>query len=99
MSMTVTSRALPERGRAFPPCAERVRQLGGEKSSSQRDGREVIAERKGEIRVKSHPPRGGARKKHGAKMRADEQEPDRRPTAAGEEAVDDEAHIHQVHRW
>jgi hypothetical protein len=28
-------------------------------------------------------------------MRADEQEPDRRPTVAGEEANDDEVHIHQ----
>jgi len=32
-------------------------------------------------------------------MRADEQEPDTRPTVAGEEANDDEAHIHQVHWW
>jgi hypothetical protein len=30
-------------------------------------------------------------------MRADEQEPDMRPTVAGEEASDDEAHIHQAH--
>ena len=32
-------------------------------------------------------------------MRADEQEPGTRPTVAGEEANDDEAHIHQVHWW
>jgi len=32
-------------------------------------------------------------------MRADEQEPDTRPTVTGEEASDDEAHIHQVHWW
>jgi len=42
-------------------------------------------------------------------MRADEQEPDTRPTVAGEEAHDDEAHddeahddeahIHQAHWW
>ncbi len=49
--------------------------------------------------LKSHSPRGGAGKKRGAKMRADEQEPDTRPTVAGEEANDDEAPIHQAHRW
>jgi len=32
-------------------------------------------------------------------MRADEQEPDMRPTGAGEAANDDEAHIHQAHWW
>jgi hypothetical protein len=32
-------------------------------------------------------------------MRADEQEPDRGPKVAGEEAIDDEAHIHQAHWW
>jgi hypothetical protein len=34
-----------------------------------------------------------------AKTRADEQEPDRRPTVAGERANDCEAHIHQAHWW
>jgi len=32
-------------------------------------------------------------------MRADEQEPDMRPTVAGERAEDREAHIHQAHWW
>jgi hypothetical protein len=44
--------------------------------------------------VKSHSPQGGAGKKRGAKIRADEQEPDMRPTVAGERANDCEAHIH-----
>jgi len=41
----------------------------------------------------------GAGKKRGAKTRADEQEPDRRPTVAGEQANDCEAHIYQAHWW
>jgi hypothetical protein len=65
------------------------------KSSSQRDGREVIAKRKGEITLAA---RRGL-KKRGAKTRADEQEPDKRPTVAGERATDCEAHIHQAHWW
>jgi len=32
-------------------------------------------------------------------MRADEQEPDMRPTVAGDRATDCEALIHQAHRW
>jgi len=32
-------------------------------------------------------------------MRADEQEPDMRPTVAGERAEGREAHIHQAHWW
>jgi len=38
--------------------------------------------------VKSHSPRGGARKKRGAKTRADEQEADKKPTVTGKRATD-----------
>jgi len=41
----------------------------------------------------------GPERNVGAKMRADEQPTDKRPTVAGERATDCEAHIHQAHWW
>jgi hypothetical protein len=55
----------------------------------------VIAKRKGEITLAA---RRGL-KEAWSKDATDEQEPDTRPTVAGERASDCKAHIHQAHWW
>jgi len=72
----------------IPMCAEHVRQLGG--VSPLHNLMEVKCQRSARA-----SPRGGVRRKRGAKPRPDEQKPDMRQPRSDERTTDREVHIHQ----
>src|SRR4051794_13729597 len=80
-------RGLTHRG-AVLLCAEHVRQLGG--ASPLHNLMEVKCQRSARA-----SPRGGVRRKHGAKPRPDEQKPDTRQPGSDERTTDREVPIHQ----
>ena len=78
------------------PGSSRFATAGRCKSTTQPDGGEGLAKRKGEITLAA---RAGPERSAEQRREPMNNSPDKRPTVTGERANDCEAHIHQVHWW